>query len=123
MWEGVTVTELYRDERIVCTDRAIKIRWYYLWGPKRIRYSKIRAAELVRMGGGTGQGRVWGTANVRYWANLDSQRRQKTLALILDTGRPVRPYLTPDDTMAVAKIIQERAGLADIPETGTSPAV
>jgi hypothetical protein len=117
------VTDLYRDDRIACTDKAIVIKWYYLWGPKRIRYSKIRSAELVQMGRGYGQGRVWGTANVRFWANLDPNRGRKTLALILDTGRPVRPYLTPDDALAVATVIKERAGLADIPESGPGPAV
>jgi hypothetical protein len=123
MWKGSKVTDFYRDERIVCTGTAIKIRWYYLWGTKRIRYSKIRSAELVQMGKGNGQGRIWGTANMRYWANLDPGRRQKQLAIILDTGRAVRPYITPDDPRAVAEVIKTQAGLAGIQETGPGPAV
>jgi hypothetical protein len=45
----------------------------------------------------TGRARLWGTANLRYWASFDPQRPRKKVAFILDTGRAVRPFLTPDD--------------------------
>ncbi|MGH2864990.1 MAG: hypothetical protein ACRDJX_07035 [Solirubrobacteraceae bacterium] len=49
------------------------------------------------MGALTGRGRIWGTANPRYWANLDPARPRKRVGFVLDLGRPVRPFLTPDD--------------------------
>jgi hypothetical protein len=45
----------------------------------------------------TGRARLWGTANPRYWANLDPQRPRKQVGFILDTGHAVCPFLTPDD--------------------------
>ena len=117
------LSDLYRDKWIACTEQGIAIRWYYLWGPKQIPYSQIRGAELVKLGLASGKGRIWGTANQRYWASLDPHRRQKELALILDLGRSVRPYLTPDDARTVAAIIKNQAGLADVPERGNGPVI
>ncbi|MER6980745.1 hypothetical protein [Streptomyces carpinensis] len=59
----------------------------------------------------TGRGRIWGTANPRYWASLDPRRPRKQAGLILDLGRFVRPFITPDDAEAVERIIRERTGL------------
>ena len=36
------VTDRYDDGRIACDDTGIVIRWYYLWGRKRIPYRAIR---------------------------------------------------------------------------------
>jgi hypothetical protein len=44
-------------------------------------------------------------------ASLDPQRSSKDEALILDLGRRVRPFLTPDDVDAVAVVIHQRTGL------------
>ena len=30
------MTDLYQDRWISCTEDAVVIRWYYLWGAKRI---------------------------------------------------------------------------------------
>jgi hypothetical protein len=117
------VAELYRDKWITCADDAIVIAWYYLWGPKRIPYDQIRSARTVRMTALRGNLRGWGSSNLHYWASLDPGRRRKNEALILDIGRSVQPYLTPDDVPAVAAIIKERAGLADVPFAGDSPYV
>lgn len=114
---------LYHDRWITCTDEAIVIRWYYLWGAKRIPYSKIRSAERVDMAAFTGRLRIWGTANFHYWASLDPGRARKNAALILDLGRAVRPFVTPDNVQAVEDIIVERAGLPTIPHTGMGPMV
>ena len=115
------MADLYRDKRISCTEDAIVVRWYYLWGEKRVPYSAIKAARIVTMSPLHGRGRIWGTANPQYWASLDPRRPQKSTALIVDTGGAVQPYLTPDDVDAVAAIVKERAGLSDIPMTGTGP--
>ena len=58
-----------------------------------------------------GQLRIWGTANPRYWASLDPQRPKKSVGLIIDLGRYVRPFITPDDPDAVEAIIKKRATL------------
>jgi len=66
----------------------------------------------VEMGVFTGQARIWGTSNPRYWANLDPERPKKKVGLILDLGRHVKPYITPDDADAVLAIIRRRSNLA-----------
>ena len=63
------------------------------------------------MGAFTGRARLWGTANPRYWANLDLKRMRKSVGLVLDLGARVKPVITPDDCDAVEQIIRERAGL------------
>jgi hypothetical protein len=115
------MADLYKDQWITCTEDAIVIRWYYLWGAKRIPYSAVKAARVVTLSPTRGRGRVWGTANPQYWASLDPRRWTKKAALIIDTGGAVQPYLTPDDVDAVAAIVRERAGLPDVPMTGAGP--
>jgi len=112
---------LYRDKWITCTDDGIRIRWYYLWGDKRVPYPAIRSARRVPLGPLHGKARIWGTANPRYWASLDPGRPGKESALILDIGRAVCPFITPDDTQAVETLIKERSGLADIPHADAGP--
>jgi hypothetical protein len=78
----------------------------------------------VEMSTFTGQMRGWGTSNPRYWASLDPKRRQKSVALILDVGRYVRPFITPDDPDAVEAIIREQTKLGpNLEGTGDSPFV
>jgi hypothetical protein len=113
--------DLYSDKWITCNDDDIVIRWYYLWGNKRIPYSAIRSAKRVDIDLLHGKGRIWGTANPGYWASLDPGRPTKSAALILDVGGAVKPFITPDDVPAVAEIIKERAGLGSIPDAGSGP--
>jgi hypothetical protein len=102
----------YRDRWIECTPDAIRIRGYYFpWGTKQIGYDSIRSVRRVALGALTGRGRIWGTANPRYWASLDPRRPVKRVGLILDTGRSVHPFITPDDPDAVEAIIREHAGV------------
>ena len=70
-----------------------------------------------------GRARVWGTANPRYWAGLDPKRREKTVGLVLDLGRTVKPLITPEDpdrclavirTHSAARIDEERGARAPI---------
>jgi hypothetical protein len=115
----------YQDQWIDCTPDAIRIRGYYFpWGTKRIPYSTIRSLRRVEIATFRGQGRIWGTANPRYWANLDPQRPGKTDALILDLGRPVQPFITPDDPDALEAAIREHANLVGpTTESGTRSAI
>jgi hypothetical protein len=102
----------YSDRWIECTPDALRIRGYYFpWGTKCIPYESIRAVQRVDIGLFTGKGRIWGTANPRYWASLDPRRPAKDVGLILDLGRPVRPFITPDDPDAVERAIREHANL------------
>jgi hypothetical protein len=102
----------YRDPWIECGPEAIRIRGYYFpWGTKRIPYQSLRAVRRVDVGALTGKGRIWGTANPRYWASLDPRRPRKKVALILDLGRRVRPFVTPDDPDAFEAAIREHTDL------------
>jgi hypothetical protein len=121
--DDASVAVLYQDPRITCTDDEIVIRWYYLWGDKRIRYAEIHGAQRVELTPLHGKGRIWGSANLRYWASLDPGRPRKQMALILDLGKPVRPFITPDDVPAVERVITNRAGLNEIPFAGVGPMI
>jgi hypothetical protein len=112
----VPMNSEYRDRWIECTADAIEVRGYYFpWGAKRIPYRSIRSFRRVDLSAFKGKARIWGTANPRYWASLDPQRRNKKAGLILDLGRRVRPFITPDDPDAVETVIQEHTGLAPDP--------
>ncbi|HEV3174066.1 MAG TPA: hypothetical protein VGZ32_27205 [Actinocrinis sp.] len=117
------MADLYRDRWITCTEDGIEIRWYYLWGHKEIPYSAIRSARRVRLSALRGKGRIWGTANLRYWASLDPGRPGKQIGIVLGVGSRVSPFITPDDPSAVAEIIRERSGLKEIPLEEAGPIV
>ncbi len=103
---------MYKDRWIECTDEGIRIRGYYFpWGTKHIPYRKIRSARRVGMTALRGKLRLWGTSNPRYWASLDPRRGSKKEALVLDVGRYVHPFITPDDVDAVESAIREHAPL------------
>jgi hypothetical protein len=95
------MTADYNDRRIECSQDGLRIRGYYLpWGSKRIPFEEIRSVRRVNIGALTGRGRIWGTANPRYWANLDPRRPRKQVAFVFDIGHMVQPVLTPDDPSA-----------------------
>jgi hypothetical protein len=107
----------YSDRWIECSGDGLRIRGYYVpWGSKRIRYGAIRSARRVGIGALTGRGRIWGTANPRYWANLDPKRSRKKVGFILDLGRAVRPFITPDDPDAFESAL--RANDVDVERRG-----
>ncbi|MEU1401735.1 hypothetical protein ABZ471_05090 [Streptomyces sp. NPDC005728] len=102
----------YRDRWIACTPEGLRIRGYYFpWGTKHIPYARIRSVRRITMSVLTGRGRIWGTANPLYWAHLDPRRPGKSIGLVLDVGRGVRPFITPDDPDAVESVIREHTGL------------
>ena len=110
---------VYQDRWIECTDEWVRVRGYYFpWGTKRIRYSRIKSVQRVAMSTYRGQTRLWGTANPRYWTSLDPQRGSKTEALVLNLGGFVRPFLTPDSCDAVEEAIREHAPLQPAPTDG-----
>ena len=112
------MADLYRDKGIVCDDQGLTINAYYFpVGSKFVAYEKIRGLRRVELNAMRGRARIWGTANMKYWANLDTKRMHKTTGLIVDVGASVSPFITPDDTDAVESIIRQRANLAPEPPT------
>ncbi|MDA8309177.1 MAG: hypothetical protein M0Z46_00920 [Actinomycetota bacterium] len=102
----------YRDRWISCTDEDIEVRGYYFpWGTKRIPYGSIRTMRKVKMSAAHGRGRIWGTANPKYWASLDPRRSSKSVAFILGLGRAVSPFLTPDDPEAFEEAVRAHTSL------------
>jgi hypothetical protein len=104
------VGSLYQDRWIECTTDAVIIHGYYFpWGTKRIPYQSIREVRRVPLGALTGRGRIWGSTTLHYWASLDPGRPRKKTALILDTGRGILPFITPDDPGAVVTAITQHS--------------
>ena len=105
-------TAVYDDGRIRCDDQELIIRWYYLWGAKRIPYTSIRGVQNLPLTGlnAVRRWRIWGSGDFVHWWNLDPGRPDKRVALVIDVGRLVRPTITPDDPTAVASILTDRIG-------------
>jgi hypothetical protein len=103
----------YDDGAIVCGADELRIHCYYFpFGAKRVPYTRIRALRRIEITGvGSGKWRLWGTANPRYWANLDTKRPRKTAGFIIDVGRRVSPVVTPDDPEAFETVLRDRANL------------
>ena len=117
------MADIYRDKGITCDDRGVRINAYYVpFGSKFIAYDKIRGLRRVELSAMRGRARIWGTANFKYWANLDTKRPHKKSGLIIDVGASVSPFITPDDTDAVEALIRERSNLASEPPT-TGPLI
>jgi hypothetical protein len=101
-------TPLYDDGRILCDDEGVTIRWYYLWGKKRIPFRSIRSVKTFPLPPVRGKWRIWGSGDFVHWYNLDGNRPKKEMGIEFDTGNRVRPCITPDDVEAVARIVTER---------------
>ena len=99
----------YKDAHIVCDDRGLLIRWYYLWGAKRIPYTAIKGVTELPLTGlnRVRRWRLWGSGDFLHWWNLDPHRPSKSLALVLDVGHHIRPTITPDNPASVERILKE----------------
>jgi hypothetical protein len=118
------VAVAYRDQWIECTDEELRIRGYYFpWGTKRIPYSDIRSVSRVGLQALRGRGRIWGTANPRYWASLDPARPGKRTGLVLDLGHAVQPFITPDDAAAVLSEITAHSPGTRVEEYAQGPII
>ena len=115
----------YRDRTLAVDDSGITLRAYYFpWGTKRIAYDRLRSVTRTPIGALTGRGRIWGTANPRYWASLDPGRPSKNVGFILDLGRFVHPFITPDDPDALEAAVRDRCGpVPGSPDGGSAPVV
>ena len=99
---------IYDDGRIACDEHCVHIRWYYLWGHKRIPYSSLSAVTRRRMTRLRGRWRIWGSGDFRHFYNLDGTRPRKTSALDLEVGKWPIPVITPDDPDRVEQILRAR---------------
>ena len=100
---------LYDDGRIALDGEGLTIRQYYPWGAKRVLYAAIHGIQPLPLTGASRvrRWRLWGSGDFLHWWNYDPGRSRKTLALVLDVGRHIRPTITPDDPDAVERIIKE----------------
>jgi hypothetical protein len=102
----------YNDGKLECTPSALRIHGYYFpFGSKTIPYTSIRALSRYEMSTLRGQWRIWGTGTFKYWANLDTARPKKQIAFVIDNGKSVKPFVTPDNPDAFELTIRERAHL------------
>lgn len=101
------------------------MHWYYFpFGTKDIPYASLKGIRRVVMKPLRGKLRIWGTGTFRYWVNLDVRRPMKTFGFILDDGKRIKPFVTPDDPDAFEAVVRDRAGLESSSETpGRSPLV
>ena len=107
----------YGDATVRCTATGVRLRGYYPpWVTKNIPYASIRSVRRVQIAALRGRARIWGSANPGLWANFDASRPRKKIALILDLGKRVNPFITPDDPDAVESVIRERANLGPATE-------
>lgn len=98
----------YQDRSIAVTDDALTIRGYYFPGTvKRIALGTIRSVRRAELSALRGRGRIWGTANPGYWANFDPGRPGKSVAFLVDRGKAVKPFVTPDDPAAFEAALRE----------------
>jgi hypothetical protein len=97
---------LYDDGRVACDDKRIILRWYYLWGSKRIPYWAIQSVTRRPLAGGR-RWRIWKFFDLRHHYNLDRSRRKKSVALEIHTHGHIIPTITPDDVEAVERILAE----------------
>ena len=105
--------DTYDDGKIVCGPDQLEIHDYYFPpGTKRIPYTHIQGLQRIEIKGlMSGRWRLWGTGNPRYWANLDTNRPNKTVGFVVDLGRTVSPIVTPDNPDAFESVLRKRAAL------------
>jgi hypothetical protein len=115
------VSDNYNDGKIACAQSALRIRGYYFpYGTKHVAYTSIRGIRRFKMSAVRGKWRIWGTGNFKYWANLDLRRPTKDVGFIIDNGKSIKPFITPDDPDAFEVALRERAGLGPSTETPTA---
>jgi hypothetical protein len=100
---------IYDDGEVTCNGEGVVIHRYYPWGAKRIPYSSFKGITELPLTGSNRirRWRIWGSGDFLHWWNLDPKRPNKSVALVLDVGRRVRPTITPDDPKTVERIISE----------------
>ncbi len=118
------MSEDYNDGKIECTPTALRIHGYYFpYGTKEIPYSAIKGLRRFEMSALRGKGRVWGTGNFKYWANLDIGRPKKSVGFIVDNEKSPKPFITPDDPDSFELVLRARAGLGPDSSSDQAPLI
>lgn len=101
---------LYKDSSVIIDDTGIIIRNYYFptGSPKRIPWSDLQNASLKPLTWTAGKWRLWGMNFAPYWFNWDWKRLMKSQFIALDTGRMIKPAITPDDPEIALAAIESR---------------
>ena len=114
----------YDDGRVRVHGGELTLRGYYFpWGSKHIDVAAITELRRVELSAARGRARIWGTANPRYWANLDPGRPKKKVGFILELGKAVRPLVTPDDPDAFEAALRSGGSLPEPEGTGRGPII
>jgi hypothetical protein len=104
------MAEDYRDPRIEADANGLKIKHYYVpFGAKHVAWNDIQGVGRIKLSTLGGRLRVWGTSNPRYWTNLDPRRPVKKQGFVIDLGRRVRPFITPDDPAAFEAAVRSHS--------------
>lgn len=112
----------YQDAAIDVDENALTIKGYYFPGVvKRVPLAAIREVRRTEMSSLRGRGRIWGTANPGYWANFDLDRPHKTVAFLVNVGKAVQPFVTPDDPDAFAAALREYG--VEVTTAGAAPSM
>ncbi len=71
------------------------------WGTKRIPYASIKSVRRFTMTALRGKGRIWGSGDLRHWANFDPQRPRKSIGFFVTVGGPHHPVRHPGRSRCV----------------------
>ncbi len=97
----------YDDGKIAITGDDLVIRDYsILLRPKRILLSAIQGVQIATMDAYKGKFRIWGSGDFAHWYNLDWQRPRKHKVLVINTGKRIRPCITPDNVDTVIELLK-----------------
>jgi len=94
------VVRVFGHYGVECAADGLLIHTYYFpthsLGTKRIAYNSIRGLERFDVPGPS-KWRIWGTTLPNRWANYDPLRPKKEIGFLVDIGKRVKPFITPDD--------------------------
>lgn len=103
---------LYEDAAMVLDDEGITIT-SYLWPRhrRRIPFAAIDRYQLIELGPLSGRYRLVGLGfrRPRHFFHWDRQRSSTTTAIVLDTGRFIRPVITPQRPEQVIRVLDEHS--------------
>ena len=109
----------YDDGKVICADQELVIRHYYFpAGTKRVPYSAIREVRRIDLTF-FGRWRIHGSNDFVHWFSFDARRPRKRSGLVIYTGSPIRPVITPDDTDRVVTVLAGHGvSVTSAPEPG-----
>lgn len=103
---------IYNDKDISISAQEVEIFNYYFpfRSSKKINLKEIKSVKQVPLTLLNGHYKAWGMGIRPYWLNL-SYRLDKDFGLVIDTGKVVKPLVTPKDVSQVMHVL----ALMDVP--------